>query len=115
MSKRIILIWGFLIVGLVLGIYIIAITKEEEIKYISKNNNLDYKCSKKNHCKLKKFHLIKELLNILDICICDQDYLKEVKVNDKTCAVDITVNKKFIFYSYKMKFTCISTKENDET
>ena len=40
MSKRIILIWGFLIVGLVLGIYIIAITKEEEIKYISKKNEL---------------------------------------------------------------------------
>lgn len=111
MSKRIILIWGFLIVGLVLGIYIIAITNEEEIKYISKKNELkevvkDY--IEDNKITRFPFTITTEELE-------EKDYLKEVKVDDKTCAVDITVNKKFIFYSYKMKFTCISTKENDET
>ena len=54
------------------GLYAMLATGE----WTMTNNNLNYKCSKKNHCKLKKFHLIKELLNILDICICDQDYFQ---------------------------------------
>ena len=107
MNKRIFIVWGLLIALLVLGIGYIGITKKEEIKYISLKNEVK-KATKEyindNNIKVYPFKITTEKLE-------EKDYLKELKINNKVCAGDIVVNKKIIFYSYDIKFTCVNVEK----
>lgn len=105
MSKKVIALWGFIVVALAAIIYIIGITKEEELKYISLKNDVREATKeyiKNNNIKDYPFTITTEELE-------EKDYLGELKLENKLCAADITVTKKFILKKYKIEFTCINT------
>ncbi|MCI8331142.1 MAG: hypothetical protein HFE04_03485 [Bacilli bacterium] len=106
MSNKLIIIWGSVIILLVGTIYFIGVKYEEELKYISKKNELKEVVKeyiKDNHTKLP----IKITTEELE----EQEYIEEIKMEDKICAADIKVSKKLIFYDYDIEFTCIKIEE----
>lgn len=107
MSKKIIFIWGFVITCLVLSIYVIGITKNEDLKYISKK--VELKSIVKDYIKDNKINEFP--LNINSKELIEKDYIDKITIDNKICDVDIKVNKKYIIYTYKMNFTCINDNE----
>lgn len=107
MNKKVIALWGFIIVALVIIIFIIGITKEEELKYISLKNDIREATKEyieNNNIKDYPFTITTEELE-------EKDYLDELKLENKLCVADITVTKKIIFKKYNIKFTCINIEK----
>ncbi len=104
MNKKVIVLWGVIVFILVIAIYIIGITKKEEIKYITLKNEV--KTSVKEY--IKDNNIKKYPLTITTEELEEKDYIGELKLENKICAADVTVTKKFIFYKYNIKFTCIN-------
>jgi len=106
MSNKLIVVWGAVIILLVGTIYFIGVKYEDELKYISLKNELKSsvkKYIKDNDVKLP-FEISTEELE-------EQEYIGELKLDDKICAADIKVEKNFIFYDYNIDFTCIAIDE----
>lgn len=108
MSNKTLVIWGSIIIFLVCVIFIIGTFYKSEIKYITLKEEV--KTSTKEyinkHDVTYPFKITTEELESLG-------YLDELLIDDKVCAGDISVTKKWIFKSYKIDFTCI-TKEKTE-
>ncbi len=107
MNKKVIALWGFIIVALVIIIFIIGITKEEELKYISLKNDIREATNEyieNNNIKDYPFTITTEELE-------EKDYLDELKLENKLCVADVTVTKKFIFKKYNIKLTCINVEK----
>ncbi len=109
MSNKLIVVWGTVIILLVGTIYFIGVKYEEELKYISLKNEL--KDTLKEYIKDNDSKLP---LKITSEELEEQEYIGELKIDDKICAADIEVDKKFLFYDYNIEFTCIKLEE-DET
>ena len=107
MNNKTIVIWVSLIVLLTLGIGIIGITKQDELKYIEAKNEL--KKATKEYIKDNKINSFP--ITITSETLEEKDYIKEIKIDKNICAADITVAKKFIFNKYKIKFTCINSQK----
>lgn len=105
MSNKLIVLWGFIIVLLVCIIYFIGIKYEDEIKYVNLKNDVKESVKKyidDNEVELP-FSITTEELE-------EKGYIDELKLNEKICAADVKVSKKFLFYSFDIKFTCINTE-----
>ena len=109
MSNKLIVIWGSVIILLVGTVYFIGIKYKDELKYISLKEEV--KDSVKEYIKRND---IKLPLEITSEELEENNYIKELKLDDKICAADITVDKKFLFYNYDIEFTCIDLKTNEE-
>lgn len=105
MSNKVIVLWGFIIVFLVCSVYFIGLKYEGEIKYI--NLKKEIKESVKEYINDNDIDLP---FSITSENLESEGYIGELKLDDKVCAADITVSKKFLFYSYDIKFTCINTE-----
>ena len=104
MNEKIIALWGFIIIFLVGVICFIGIHYEDEIKYIKLKE--DVKDSVKEYIKNEDVRLP---LEITTEELEEKKYIKTLKLDDKICAADIKVEKKFwIFKSYDIDFTCIN-------
>lgn len=105
MSNKVIVLWGFIIVFLVCSIYFIGLKYEGEMKYI--NLKKEIKESVKDYIDDNDvtfpFTITSETLE-------SEGYIGELKLDEKICAADVNVSKKFLFYSYDIKFTCINTE-----
>ncbi len=105
MSNKIIALWGFIIVSLVCSVYFIGVKYQSEIKYINLKETIKDAARKyveDNETKLPITITTEELES--------KGYIGELKLDDKVCAADITVKKKFLFYSYDVKFECVNTE-----
>lgn len=107
MSNKTIIIWILLISVLVFIIGYIGITKKDELEYINLKNKVkeitkDY--IHDNNIDKFPFTITTEELE-------EKDYLDELKLNNKVCAGDIKVTKKFVFYKYDIKFTCVNVEK----
>lgn len=103
MSTKTIVLWGFIIVLLIGLLYFIGIKYESEIKYI--NLKTEVKSSVKDYIKDNN---LKVPLTITTEELEEKYYIGELKLDDKVCAATISVDKRFIFYSYDIDFTCIN-------
>lgn len=106
MSNKIIILWGSIIILLITILFIIGINYEKEIKYI--NIKQEVKESVKKYIKENN---IKDNFEITSEELESEGYLKEIKLDDKICAADISVKKVLIFKKYNIEFTCIKNKE----
>ena len=106
MSNKIIILWGSIIILLITILFIIGINYEKEIKYI--NIKQEVKESVKKYIKENN---IKNDFEITSEELESEGYLKEIKLDDKICAADISVKKVLIFKKYNIEFTCIKNKE----
>ena len=106
MSNKIIILWGSIIILLITILFIIGINYEKEIKYI--NIKQEVKESVKKYIKENN---IKDYFEITSEELESEGYLKEIKLDDKICAADISVKKVLIFKKYNIEFTCIKNKE----
>lgn len=106
MSNKIIILWGSIIILLITILFIIGINYEKEIKYI--NIKQEVKESVKEYIKENN---IKDDFEITSEELESKGYLKEIKLDDKICAADISVKKVLIFKKYNIEFTCIKNKE----
>lgn len=106
MSNKIIILWGSIIILLITILFIIGINYEKEIKYI--NMKQEVKESVKKYIKENN---IKDDFEITSEELESEGYLKEIKLDDKICAADISVKKVLIFKKYNIEFTCIKNKE----
>ena len=61
--------------------------------------------------KYIKENNIKDDFEITSEELESEGYLKEIKLDDKICAADISVKKVLIFKKYNIEFTCIKNKE----
>lgn len=106
MSNKLIIVWGSLIILLVCTLFLIGSKYKGEVKYISLKEEVKTsvkKYMKDNNLKLP-LEITSEELETLG-------YIKELKLEDKTCVCDIYVSKKLIFTNYDINFTCITSKE----
>ncbi len=103
MSNKIIVLWGFIIVFLVCAVYFIGLKYEGEIKYI--NLKKEIKESVKEYIDDKDITLP---FSITSETLESEGYIGALELDEKICAADISVSKKFLFYSYDIKFTCIN-------
>lgn len=109
MSNKLIIVWGSIIILLVGTIYFIGVRYEDELKYVSLKNELKGTVKeyiKDNNSKLPLKLTTEELE--------EQGIIGELKIDDKICAADILVDKKFIFYDYDIEFTCIKVEDKNE-
>ena len=106
MSNKIIILWGSIIILLITILFIIGINYEKEIKYI--NIKQEVKESVKKYIKENN---IKDDFEITSEELESEGDLKEIKLDDKICAADISVKKVLIFKKYNIEFTCIKNKE----
>lgn len=106
MSNRLIVLWGFIIVSLVCIIYFIGIKYESEIKYI--NLKTEVKEATKKYVDDKSLSLP---FKITTEQLESEGYIGELKLDEKVCAADITIDKKFLFHTFDIKFTCINLDE----
>ena len=106
MSNKIIILWGSIIILLITILFIIGINYEKEIKYI--NIKQEVKESVKKYIKENN---IKDDFEITSEELESEGYLKEIKLDDKICAADISVKKVLIFKKYNIEFNCIKNKE----
>ncbi len=106
MSNKIIILWGSIIILLITILFIIGINYEKEIKYI--NIKQEVKESVKKYIKENN---IKDDFEITSEELESEGYLKEIKLDDKICAADISVKKVLIFKKYNIEFTCIKNRE----
>ena len=109
MSNKVMIVWATLVTSILLGIYAFASYYKDELKYISLKEEV--KSDVLNYIKEKN---VKLPLNITSEELEEKGYIKELRLDDKVCAADIRVDKKFMFYNYDIDFTCISTEENNE-
>ena len=100
MSNKIIVLWGFIIVMLVCTIYFIGI-KYENLKTEVKEATKKYVDDKDLDLP---FTITTEQLE-------SEGYIKELRLDDKVCAADVVISKKFIFHTFDIKFTCVNTSE----
>lgn len=107
MSKKVIVLWSIIVVGLFLTILVIGITNKEELKYIKLKNEV--KEVTKEYIKDNKIN--KFPVTISSEVLEEKDYLDGLKLDDKSCVCDVIVNKKLIFYTYNISFTCINTEK----
>lgn len=106
MSNKIIILWGSIIILLITILFIIGINYEKEIKYIDIKQEV-----KESVKKYIKENNIKDDFEITSEELESEGYLKEIKLDDKICAADISVKKVLIFKKYNIEFTCIKNKE----
>ncbi len=109
MSNKVIAIWGTVVVLLVISIYVIGITHKEELKYITLKTEVKEKT--KEYIEAND---IKLPVSITSEFLEELGYLDSLKLDNKLCAADINVKKKFVFTSYDIDFTCVSTKDTEE-
>lgn len=105
MSNKLIMLWGFVIVLLVSLVYFIGIRYEDEIKYV--NLKSDVKEAVKKYVEENDVSLP---FSITTETLEEEGYIDELKLNEKVCAADVIVKKKFLFYSFDIKFTCINVE-----
>lgn len=105
MSNKVIVVWGSIIILLVCTLFLIGSKYQGEIKYMSLKEEV--KTSVK---KYMKDNNLKAPLVITSEELESLGYIKELKLEEKVCASDINVSKKFIFTTYDIKFTCIKSK-----
>ncbi len=105
MSNKIIVLWGFIIVMLVCGVYFIGIKYESEIDYINLKN--DVKSAAKRYVEDKDVSLP---FTISTEKLEGEGYIGELRLDEKVCAADVTVNKRFVFHTFDISFTCVNTE-----
>lgn len=106
MSNKVIIVWGSIIILLITILFIIGINYEKEIKYINIKQEV-----KESVKKYMKDNNLKAPLAITSEELVSLGYIKELKLDDKICAADISVKKVLIFKKYNIEFTCIKNKE----
>lgn len=105
LNNKIIVLWGFIIVMLVCAVYFIGIKYENEIKYI--NLKTEVKEAAKKYVDDKELDLP---FSVTTEILESEGYIGELKLDDKVCAADITVSKRFIFHTFDIKFTCVNVE-----
>lgn len=103
MSNKIIALWGFLVVFLVCTVYVIGINYKNEIEYI--NIKTKIKESTKEYIKKEDKKLP---LQVTSEELEEKGYIDALKLEEKTCAADISVKKTLVFYNFDIDFTCIN-------
>lgn len=108
MSNKVIVLWGFIIVSLVCGIYYIGVKYENELKYIDLKDEIKEATKKyiSDNDKELPFKITTEELE-------EQGYINTLKLDNKICAADVKAYKKFMFNRFDIKFTCINEEQND--
>ena len=103
MNNKVIVLWGFVIVLLILVIYFIGVKRQSEIEYIKLKEEVKEATSKyiDNFDKDLPLEITTEELE-------EEGYIEELTLNDKICEADIEVSKKFLWKDYQIKFTCIN-------
>ena len=105
MSNKIVVLWGSIVFLLVISIYLIGLNRQkEEVKLEEKVKSATIKYMDDNNLSVP--------LELNSQTLIDEEYLDELKLNNKACEATIKVTKKYIFKNYDIKFKC--TYENNE-
>ena len=104
MNNKIIILWGFIIFGLVISIYLIGINKSEEVKYKELKENL--KLSVDNYLTDNNLWPEKNI-TITSKDLIENNYLNELYYEGSKCSASILVTNNKGKYNYKYDITCV--------
>ncbi len=103
MSNKVIVFWGIIITLLCSAIYIIGVYYKNELDYINLKTKI--KTSVKEYINKENKDLP---LEITSEELEKKGYIGKLELEEKICAADIKVTKKFLMNNYDINFTCIN-------
>ena len=104
MNNKIIVLWGFIIFGLVISIYILGISKSDEVKYNELKENL--KLSIDNYLSDNNLWPSNTITISSDELI-ENNYLNELSYEGSKCSADVIVTNNGKKYNYEYDITCV--------
>ena len=110
MSSKVLVLWGVIVVGLVLSIFIYGSVNKDALLLSSKFDSTIKEAVNKYMEEEKK-----EIpLNIDSDTLIEKEYLEELVDGNKVCKAKINITKKLIFKNYDIKYTCEIKQAIDE-
>lgn len=103
MNNKIIILWGFIIFGMVISIYILGISKSEQIKYNEIKESL--KLSVNNYLSDNDLWPINSI-TISSNDLIENNYLNELYYEGSKCSADVIVTHNGNKYNYEYDTTC---------
>lgn len=103
MNNKIIILWGFIIFGMVISIYILGISKSEQIKYNEIKESL--KLSVNNYLSDNDLWPINSI-TISSNDLIENNYLNELYYEGSKCSADVIVTRNGNKYNYEYDITC---------
>ena len=103
MNNKIIILWGFISFGLVISIYVIGISRSEEVKYDEIKESL--KLSVDNYLSDTE-EWPKSSVTITSEDLIKEKYLNELFYEGSKCSAEVTVTNNDGKYNYEYNITC---------
>ena len=104
MNNKIIVLWGFIIFGLVISIYILGISKSDEVKYNELKESL--KLSIDNYLSDNNLWP-SNTITISSEELIENNYLNELSYEGSKCSADVIVTNNGKKYNYEYDITCV--------
>lgn len=104
MNNKIIVLWGFIIFGLVISIYILGISKSDEVKYNELKENL--KLSIDNYLSDNNLWP-SNTITISSEELIENNYLNNLTYEGSECSADVIVTNNGKKYNYEYDITCV--------
>ena len=104
MNNKIIVLWGFIIFGLVISIYVLGISKSDEVKYDELKETL--KLSVDNYLSDNDLWPLDSIAVSSDELIIN-NYLNELSYEGSKCSAEVIITNNNGKYNYKYDITCV--------
>ena len=104
MNNKIIVLWGFIIFGLVISIYILGISKSDEVKYDEIKDNL--KLSVNNYLADNDLWPVNSV-TVSSEELIENNYMNELSYENSKCFADVIVTNTGKKYNYEYDITCV--------
>ena len=104
MNNKIIVLWGFIIFGLVISIYILGISKSDEVKYNELKECL--RLSVDNYLSDNDLWPASSI-TVSSEELIENDYMNALTYEGSECSADVIVTNSGGKYNYKYDITCV--------
>ena len=104
MNNKIIVLWGFIIFGLVISVYVLGISKGNEVKYNELKENL--KLSIDNYLSDNNLWPSNTITISSDELI-ENNYLNNLTYEGSECSAEVIITNNNGKYNYKYDITCV--------
>ncbi len=104
MNNKIIILWGFIVFGLVISIYLIGISKSDEVKYNELKESLKLSINR----YLDDYDLWPtDSITITSEELIENDYLNDLVYEGSKCSASVVVTKASSKYKYEYDISCV--------
>ena len=104
MNNKIIILWGFIIFGLVISVYILGISKSDEVKYNELKESL--KLAVDNYLSDSDLWP-SDSVTISSDELIKNNYMNELSYEGSKCSADVIVTNNGKKYNYEYDITCV--------